>query len=158
MPAQQTVAVPAGKPLPVTLTPAAKVGGVHRVTSFEVEDTVLTPVAERLLYDGQRYAEAWNFGPDEQDCVSVENVVTEFARLWDPPARWEADGAVHPPEAHFLHLDSGKARSRLGWRPRLGLHRALEWTVDWYREHERGAEPTDLTTRQIERYLQLVSA
>jgi hypothetical protein len=49
----KTVKVEAGKPLPVTLTPASGVGGVYRVTVFEItsdEDRPLKPVAERLLY------------------------------------------------------------------------------------------------------------
>ena len=49
----QTVKVEAGKPLPVTLTPANGTGGVYRVTVFEVtgdDDQPLRPLAERLLY------------------------------------------------------------------------------------------------------------
>jgi hypothetical protein len=47
----QTVKAGAGKALPVTLTPANGVGGVYRVTVFEVaESGDLLPQAERLLY------------------------------------------------------------------------------------------------------------
>lgn len=115
-------------------------------------------LAERLLEHGQQYAEAWNFGPDERDCVTVENVVSEFARLWGSPAAWVADPGAHPPEAHFLRLDSAKARSRLGWRPRLGLATALGWTVDWYRRQASGADAAALSTRQIERFMEIAPA
>ncbi len=49
----QTVTVEAGKPLPLSLKPAAEVGGVYRVTVFEMEngdENALKPIAERLLY------------------------------------------------------------------------------------------------------------
>ena len=37
--------------------------------------------------------------------------------------RWEVDPGPHPHEAHWLKLDSSKARARLGWTPRLGPRR-----------------------------------
>ena len=112
-------------------------------------------LAERLLAHGHRYAEAWNFGPNEEDCVPVETLVAHFIRLWGLPITWLPDRAAHPPEANFLRLDSSKARSRLGWRPRLGFHKALDWTVDWYRQHARGADTAALAIRQVENYLQI---
>ncbi|HEU0054789.1 MAG TPA: hypothetical protein VFQ39_16495, partial [Longimicrobium sp.] len=60
-------------------------------------------------------------------------------------------GAAH--EAGALRLDSSRARTRLGWEPRLPLADAVAWTVDWYRE--AAADPTaaaDLTHAQIRRY------
>ena len=49
-------------------------------------------------------------------------------------------------------LDSGKARDRLGWRPRLSLDESLGWIVDWYREYQRGGDVGAITREQIERY------
>jgi hypothetical protein len=46
----QTVMAEAGKPVELALKPASGVGGVYRVTVFEVTDDQLRPVAERLLY------------------------------------------------------------------------------------------------------------
>jgi CDP-glucose 4,6-dehydratase len=88
----------------------------------------------------------------------VETVVSTITRLWGPPASWAADKAAHPHEAHFLKLDSSKARSRLGWKPRLGLQLALEWTVGWYKTQAQGADARQLTLAQIERYVALAPA
>jgi CDP-glucose 4,6-dehydratase len=125
---------------------------------------VLEPVsgylllAERLLSSPKDYAAGWNFGPDLEDAVPVEVIVSTVARLWGPPAGWTADKGSHPHEAHFLKLDSTKARTRLGWRPRLRLQTALEWTVDWYKKQARGGDARSLTLEQIERYMALSPA
>jgi CDP-glucose 4,6-dehydratase len=81
-----------------------------------------------------------------------------MTRLWGTPASWVADRSAHPHEAHFLKLDSSKARERLGWRPRLRLATALEWTVEWYKKQARGEDARALTLAQIERYMELSSA
>jgi CDP-glucose 4,6-dehydratase len=112
-------------------------------------------LAERLAEQTRDFAEAWNFGPDETDAVPVETVVGTVTRLWGPQAGWKTDAGEHPHEAHFLRLDSSKARSRLGWRPRLRLPLALEWTVDWYRRQAQGGDALQLTREQIERYMEL---
>jgi CDP-glucose 4,6-dehydratase len=115
-------------------------------------------LAERLYNAPAMFAEGWNFGPDEQDAVPVETVVSTITRLWGPPASWAADKGLHPHEAHFLKLDSSKARSRLGWSPRLGLQTALEWTVGWYKTQAQGADAKQLALAQIERYMGLARA
>ncbi|HET7669514.1 MAG TPA: CDP-glucose 4,6-dehydratase [Burkholderiales bacterium] len=109
-------------------------------------------LAERVWERPEQHAEGWNFGPDERDAVPVQKLVETLIRLWGPPAEWHADRGEHPHEAHFLRLDSSKARSRLGWKPRLSLDKALEWTVDWYRRQARGEDARALTLGQIERY------
>ena len=59
-----------------------------------------------------------------------------------------------PPEAHFLHLDSAKARSALGWRPRLALRDSVALTVEWYRAALDGnTRLRALSERQIDRYV-----
>jgi CDP-glucose 4,6-dehydratase len=112
-------------------------------------------LAERLFEKAGAFAGAWNFGPADADAVSVETIVTSFTRLWGPPAGWTRDAAAHPHEAGFLRLDSSKARAGLGWRPRLGLETALEWTVQWYKAHAQGGDAKQLSLAQIERYMGL---
>jgi len=112
-------------------------------------------LAERVWADPAQHAEGWNFGPDEAHAVPVEKLVSTIIRRWGPPAEWKADRGEHPHEAHFLRLDSAKARERLGWKPRLGLETAIEWTVDWYKKEAAGEDARKLTLAQIERYTAL---
>src|SRR5205085_6115927 len=114
-------------------------------------------VAERLLTKRHQFAEAWNFGPSEEECLTVETVVSHITRLWGDGASWIADDASHPKEAHFLRLDSSKAHRRLGWKPRLRLETALQWTVDWYKNCARGESATQLTLNQISSYMGTVA-
>ena len=112
-------------------------------------------LAERLCEKPAEFASAWNFGPSDADAVSVEHIVTAVARLWGPPAGWASDGSAHPHEAGFLKLDSSKAHAGLGWKPRLGLETALNWTVQWYKTHLQGADAKALSLAQIGHYMEL---
>ena len=112
-------------------------------------------LAERLVQEPSVYSEGWNFGPAEDDAVNVGTIVSEMIALWGPPAAWVADPGPHAHEAHYLKLDSSKARTQLQWRPRLGLARALQWTVEWYKAHAGGQDATALARAQIERYMAL---
>lgn len=112
-------------------------------------------LAERLWKDGSAFASAWNFGPDDGDARSVEMLADTLTSLWGQPARWAADPGPHPHEAHFLTLDSSKARAQLGWKPRLGLENALAWTVEWYKACAAGAGARALCLEQIEKYERL---
>lgn len=95
-------------------------------------------LAERL-HGGDRSAAApWNFGPDAADIRSVAWVADQLALSWGAAAGWgQAEGA-QPHETADLGLDSSHARSQLGWRPRLGLAQALDWTVEWHRAYLHG--------------------
>lgn len=109
-------------------------------------------LAERLWAEGDERAGAWNFGPDEEDARPVGHVVEQMIERWGNGATAVLDDGPHPHEATYLRLDCSKARALLDWRPRLSLDQALAWTVEWYREVDRGAEARALTTDQIHRY------
>ena len=111
-------------------------------------------LAERLWEEGSAVAEGWNFGTDDREVRPVGWVVERMANVWGAGARWTAAATDHPPENHWLRLDCSKANARLGWSSKLDVPTALEWTVEWYREFARGADPRTLTEGQIERYSQ----
>ncbi len=109
-------------------------------------------LAERLTKEPSRFGSAWNFGPAEEDARPVSWIADRLVQLWGPQASWRKDVAAHPPEAHYLKLDTSKARAALGWEPVVPLSTALEWIVDWYRACQRGADLRALTQTQIETY------
>lgn len=110
-------------------------------------------LAERLVTMPADFSEAWNFGPDETDVQSVERTVATFAAEWGPNAKWKAATEPHPHEATTLRLDTSKARTRLGWQPRLGFEDAIAWTADWYCRWANGETADALCNAQIDRYL-----
>jgi CDP-glucose 4,6-dehydratase len=112
-------------------------------------------LAEQLLAGKAEAATAFNFGPGEDDAWPVERIANRLVKMWGPGASWVRDEASGVHEAHYLKLDSSKARAELEWRPRLNLDTALEWTMQWYRQWQAGADMAAETRAQIAQYEKL---
>jgi CDP-glucose 4,6-dehydratase len=106
-------------------------------------------LAERAMEGRREAASAFNFGPEADDAWPVERIATRFAGMWGNGASWARDASPSVHEAHYLKLDSSKAREILGWRPCLSIETALEWTLNWYRESAEGADMARATRTQI---------
>ena len=109
-------------------------------------------LAQRLWTDPAGAGHAWNFGPAADDAAPVHDVADLVCRHWGNGARWKHACQSHPHEAGALGVDAAKARAGLGWKPRLHLPEALEWTVRWYKEHAAGAPADRLVLRDIDTY------
>lgn len=109
-------------------------------------------LAENLFEQGPHFAEAWNFGPNDEDAKSVGWIVEQMAELWGNDAKWQIDTGAHPHEANYLKLDISKARSRLDWHPALRLTDALKLIIDWSKQRQAGADIRKLTMDQIRTY------
>ena len=70
-------------------------------------------VLAQALADDPGNATAWNFGPDEHDARPVRWLVERIAGLWPEGLDWGVDEDPHPPEAHYLKLDSSRATDPL---------------------------------------------
>lgn len=106
-------------------------------------------VLAQALWEDPAAADGWNFGPADEEAQPVGALVERLADLWPERVRWTVDDGPHPHEAHYLKLDSSKARGRLGWRPLAPLDAALTATADWYREYESGADMRQVTLAQL---------
>lgn len=115
-------------------------------------------LAEQLARDRSSFGGAWNFGPDASNTVTVGAVAEQVVHRWGGSARWEREAASQPHEAKMLALDATRARTALGWLPRLALGAAVDWTIDWYLQQARGGDARALTVKQIHRYAEAVSA
>jgi len=119
---------------------------------------VLEPLAgylkltEHLYNKGPEYAEAWNFGPQEEDTKSVQWIVEQMKTLWGNSANWTFDQGDHPHEANHLKLDCSKAHARLSWWPKWHLHHALEKIIDWHKAELSGANLKKICLSQIDEY------
>jgi CDP-glucose 4,6-dehydratase len=114
-------------------------------------------VAERLYQQGPDYAEAWNFGPNDEDARPVQWLVERLTDAWTQGggvARWQLDPKSQPHEAHFLKLDCSKAKSRLGWRPRWSLDEAIRRIVAWQQALRAGADMRDWSLAELADYAQ----
>jgi CDP-glucose 4,6-dehydratase len=97
-------------------------------------------LCEALWNDPAGAAQAWNFGPRDEDAKPVQWIVERMCTLWSNGARWERDESVQAHEAYYLKLDISKARAGLRWQPRWSLGQALESIAAWHRAWLSGAD------------------
>lgn len=109
-------------------------------------------LARGLFEHGEKYASAWNFGPERSSVATVETIVGQLAELWPTPVRWSVDTQSQPHEAGLLALDSSKARLELGWTPRWSLATTLERTLAWNLAWQHGEDMHTFTRKQIADY------
>jgi CDP-glucose 4,6-dehydratase len=109
-------------------------------------------LAEQLYTEGPAFAEAFNFGPAEEDAKPVQWIVEQLTQIWGEGASWHLDDGTHPYEAHYLKLDCSKARASLGWSPRWHLDQAFQAIIVWHKAHHRGQDMRALCLKQINDY------
>lgn len=118
---------------------------------------VLEPVygylllAEQLYINGADFAEAWNFGPADEDAKPVKWIVERMAEM-RKNVKWKCDETPQLHEANFLKLDSSKAHNKLKWQPRWQLKTALQKTLEWHEAWRNNADMCFVTMSQIEDY------
>lgn len=108
-------------------------------------------VGQHLLDGDHKAADAWNFGPSDADTQEVGSVADHLLRRWGVDG-WDRPAVDHPHEASILKLDCAKARSSIGWAPRLSLDRALGLVADWYQGVAAGSDARALSVAQIRDY------
>lgn len=110
-------------------------------------------LAERAAADPSAAEQGWNFGPGPESEVPVRRIADTVCRSWPAPDGWHFAGEPgQHHEAQVLRLDSTKARSRLGWRPRWSLDQALDACIEIYRSGLTGPALRDVADRQIASY------
>jgi CDP-glucose 4,6-dehydratase len=107
-------------------------------------------LGQKLLEGRKDFADAWNFGPNEDNHIDVETVVREVKNRWSN-FEYEIDSTNHPHEAKLLKLDSSKARNLLRWRPVWNFEKTIDVTVNWYREYYENGNICSL--RDLEEYI-----
>lgn len=119
---------------------------------------VLEPVGgylvlcQALWNDPDTAAQAWNFGPRDDDAQPVQWIVEKMCELWGEGADWAHDKSVQPHEARYLKLDISKAREGLGWQPRWSLAEALDRIVGWHCAWLSGDDMHDYCLSELQRF------
>lgn len=109
-------------------------------------------LAQHLYNDGASFAEGWNFGPKDDDCKTVEWILTKMQSFWGDGATWQLDKENNPHEANFLKLDCSKAKHRLHWEPRWNLNHTLKLIVDWHQKWLNKENMNQVCIQEIENY------
>ena len=100
------------------------------------------------------FSTCWNFGPNDEDILTVAEIVKKVIELWGAGSyQVNPDTKYH--EVKLLKLDVSKAHVQLKWRPVYRADKALEQTVSWYREYYKGNSDSiyNYTIRQIQEYI-----
>ena len=85
-------------------------------------------------YGGKEsYEGSYNFGPDEDSCVTTQNLAEIFCEAWGGSVKTSVQDAQasRPHEAGLLKLDCAKAKSVLGWHPVWKIEQAVQEVVNW---------------------------
>lgn len=133
-----------------------EVVGLRNPGSIRPWQHVLEPLGAYLLLaakmseDPARYSTAFNFGPNEEDMLTVEQLTEIFLNSFGRGSYkvFLQDKPLH--EAKLLLLDSTKAAQMLGWHPQLDARTAIEWTANWYADNHHSAHSKCLA--QIKQY------
>lgn len=100
---------------------------------------VLEPLLGYLLLGAklagapQTFSQAYNFGPDVNDAFPVKKMVELAIECWGSGNYFTNVDPNQPHEAGLLKLDISKAMSELKWTPVFNAERAVQYTIDWYK-------------------------
>lgn len=111
-------------------------------------------LAQKLYEEGPKFAEGWNFGPEDNDAKPVEWIVKKLCNKWGNSAGYEIDEGEHSHEANYLKLDISKAKSMLGWYPKWNLDIALDKITEWNNCYLENKGMKDITLAQIKAYME----
>ena len=110
-------------------------------------------LASLMWNDPISFSESWNFGPAVQDNLSVIDITNQIIKLWEK-GQYEIKSNPSVHEARLLRLDITKACSKLDWKPVYNTHKAIEETINWYKNYyqNKNIDIKEYTLKQIENY------
>ncbi len=106
-----------------------------------------------IQYQDKMYAGNYNIGPDENDCLQTEDLVSLFVKYWGNNIQWTVCPDKGPHEANFLKLDCSKLKKTFGWKPRWNIETAVEKTVEWSKCWANGENITYCMEKQIQEFI-----
>ncbi len=106
----------------------------------------------KLLQNKNKFAEAWNFGPDKEAIVQV-NKIADFAIQYWGSGQWidKSDPNEKMKETKLLSLDNTKSKNLLNWYNKFNIEQTMKKTAEWYKRSEN-EEVYNLCIEQIEDY------
>lgn len=110
-------------------------------------------LGEKLLTQGDKFAQSFNFGPDSESVLTVGDVAQKVVEYYGK-GEIIVNKTDNLHEATLLMLDVTKAKEVLNWQPVYNSAEAIKETVEWYQRFYNGEKMIDLTINQIQRYTQ----
>ena len=109
-------------------------------------------LGQKLLENGKKYADGFNFGPNEDSVLTVAEVSKMVCDFYGKGKVIVGEKSpLH--EAGLLMLNIEKAERVLGWTPTLTANQAIQNTVEWYRHfYNKDTDMYEFTMEQIKEY------
>ena len=104
---------------------------------------------------------AWNFGPNNECCISVSEIVEKVINYWGSGEWRDVSDALNDNkhEMSLLKLNCDKANSSLKWQGVLDIDSAIKRTIDWYKTFyiSNYMDMYDYCVGQINEYMHAIS-
>lgn len=109
-------------------------------------------LGQKLLEKGKKYADGFNFGPNEDSVLTVAEVSQKVCDFYGKGKVIVGEKSpLH--EAGLLMLNIEKAKDILGWTPTYNADEAIKTTVEWYKHfYENDCDMYEFTMKQIETF------
>jgi CDP-glucose 4,6-dehydratase len=85
-----------------------------------------------LMEENAKFAEAWNFGPESENCIPVSDLIRLIRNMWKDIKVDIAPAQFH--ESSILMLDCSKANKLLKWKSIWGIEETISNTINWYKK------------------------
>lgn len=109
-------------------------------------------LAKKMWESPTTYCEGWNFGPEEDAVSTVWDIATLLTRKYGAGELQDCSDVSALHEAKLLMLNINKAKTQLGWKPRLDINRCMTLVADWYKRY-RTEDVYSLCVEQIKDFL-----
>lgn len=109
-------------------------------------------LAQKMWENPTGYCEGWNFGPESESISTVWDVALEFIKSYGHGELKDSSDSRAVHEANLLMLDITKAKTCLGWEPRLNMQYCIALVADWYKRY-KSEDVYNLCVEEIESYL-----
>jgi len=111
-------------------------------------------LAKKMYEDRIKFNGAWNFGPSDNDILTVEELTKRVVACWGG-GTYEVERSSHIfHEANLLKLDCSKANYLLNWHSIYSIDEAIKNTVKWYKSYYEGSNQKELFSLSVSQILE----
>lgn len=109
-------------------------------------------LAKKMWENPTEYCEGWNFGPEAESVSTVWDVASALVENYGYGELVDSSdpNAVH--EAKLLMLNINKAKTRLGWKPKMNMRQCISLVADWYKRYKTD-NVYDICLEEIDKYI-----
>jgi CDP-glucose 4,6-dehydratase len=110
-------------------------------------------LAEKIYKNPKKFSGAWNFGPDEANHLTVNDLMNICKKSY-PKLRIK-EKANNVNELDILMLNSKKSKKELHWKPKYTLQEGIKKTLNWYSLYlnNQSKEILEFSKKEIDLYI-----